>query len=157
MAKSRVTARSLVMVYGRVALGIGFLSAVADRFGLWGAPGARNVAWGDFPHFLDYTATLNPYLSSSLVPLLGWIVTVCEIVLGLALITGVKPRLTATVSGCLLLAFASGMTIGTGVKTALDASVFAASAAAFLLALERDAVMSQNSVATDATRHAARS
>lgn len=117
-----------------MALGVGFLSAVADRFGLWGAAGARNVAWGDFGHFLAYTAKVNPYLSASLVPALGWLVTACEIVLGVALIAGVRMRAAAVLSGLLLLAFAIGMTIGTGVKTALDASVFAASAGAFLLA-----------------------
>jgi uncharacterized membrane protein YphA (DoxX/SURF4 family) len=124
----------LLTVYGRVALGVAFLSAVADRFGCWGAPGARNVAWGDFRHFLAYTAKLNPYLSPSLVPALGWFVTIGEIVLGVALIAGVQVRWTALLSGFLLLAFAAGMTIGTGVKTAFDASVFSASAAAFLLA-----------------------
>jgi len=126
--------RPLVVVYGRLALGIGFLSAVADRFGLWGAPGARNVAWGDFTHFLAYTAKVNPYLTGSLVPPLGWFVTACEIALGILLIAGVQVRLVAILSGFLLLAFATGMTSGTGVKTALDASVFSASAAAFLLA-----------------------
>jgi hypothetical protein len=34
-------------VFLRVAVGISFLSAVADRFGLWGAYGQANVAWGD--------------------------------------------------------------------------------------------------------------
>ena len=76
------------MIYARIALGVAFLSAVADRFGWWGAPGARNVAWGDFRHFLAYTGKVNPYLSASLVPALGWFVTTCEIVLGVAL-TGV--------------------------------------------------------------------
>ena len=32
-------------VFLRIALGISFLSAVADRFGLWGAYGQPNVAW----------------------------------------------------------------------------------------------------------------
>jgi len=30
----------------RLALGISFLSAVADRFGLWGVYGQPNVSWG---------------------------------------------------------------------------------------------------------------
>jgi hypothetical protein len=30
----------------RVALGATFLTAVTDRFGVWGAPGAPQVAWG---------------------------------------------------------------------------------------------------------------
>jgi thiosulfate dehydrogenase (quinone) large subunit len=32
-------------VFLRIALAISFLSAVADRFGLWGAYGQPNVAW----------------------------------------------------------------------------------------------------------------
>ena len=35
-------------VFLRCALGLGFLSAVADRFGLWGAFGQPNVEWGNF-------------------------------------------------------------------------------------------------------------
>lgn len=46
-------------------------------------------------------------------------------------------RWTARLSGWLLLAFALGMTVGTGVKTAFDASVFAASGGAFMLATAR--------------------
>lgn len=37
----------LSSMFLRLALGISFLSAVADRFGYWGAIGQRNVAWGD--------------------------------------------------------------------------------------------------------------
>jgi thiosulfate dehydrogenase [quinone] large subunit len=128
--------RRAASIFARVTLGAGFLSAVADRFGLWGAAGARHVAWGDFAHFLEYTRTLNPWLAARWIPALGWLVTTTEIVLGIALIAGVARRLVATLSGALLLAFAIGMTIGTGVKTALDASVFAAAAGAFLLALD---------------------
>ena len=43
----------------RLALGVSFLSAVGDRFGPWGAFGQSNVAWGDFSHFIAYTAKLN--------------------------------------------------------------------------------------------------
>lgn len=128
--------KRIAIVYARVALGVGFLSAVADRFGLWGAPGSRNVAWGDFSHFLRYTATVNPLLPARVIPALGWFVTICEIALGVALIAGVGLYVVALASGLLLLAFATGMTMGTGVKTAFDASVFAASAGAFLLAAE---------------------
>jgi uncharacterized membrane protein YphA (DoxX/SURF4 family) len=130
----RDTLQRFTVVYARFALGAGFLSAVADRFGLWGPPGARHVAWGDFQHFLGYTATLNPSLPARVIPAVGVAATVCEIVLGIALIVGISTPLVAALSGCLLLAFAAGMTVGPGVKTALDASVFAASAAAFLLA-----------------------
>lgn len=141
-----------VVLYARLALGVGFLSAVADRFGLWGPSGGRNVAWGDFSHFLTYTAKVNPYLPSSLVPGLGWFVTISEIALGVLLIAGLAPRVVAALSGALLLAFATGMTIGTGVKTAFDASVFAASAGAFLLALESERGSSEAAARTATQR-----
>jgi uncharacterized membrane protein YphA (DoxX/SURF4 family) len=101
-------------IFARVALGAGFLSAVADRFGLWGGPGARHVAWGDFAHFLAYTQTVNPWLPARWIPALGWFVTIAEIVLGAALVAGVARRPVAATSGVLLLLFAVGMTVGTG-------------------------------------------
>ena len=117
----------------RLALGLGFLSAVADRFGWWGAPGTPGVAWGNFPKFLEYTAQLNPFVPASLVPALGYIATGAEIVLGLALIVGLRLRETSFASGLLLLAFAFGMIFGVGIKAPFDYSVFTAAAAAFLL------------------------
>jgi uncharacterized membrane protein YphA (DoxX/SURF4 family) len=121
-------------LYLRFALGLTFLTAVTDRFGLWGPPGATNVAWGDFEHFLAYAAVLNPYLPKSLIPPLGWVVTVAETVLGVALLIGYRTRPAALLSGLLLLAFALGMTIGVGIKSPLNYSVFSASAGAFVLA-----------------------
>jgi uncharacterized membrane protein YphA (DoxX/SURF4 family) len=125
--------RSVAFVFARVALGLGFLSAVADRFGLWGQPGATNVAWGNFDSFLQYTSKLNPYLPSALVPALGWAVTVAEIVVGLLLVAGLYVRQAAAAGFVLLCGFALGMAVGTGIKTAFDASVPAAAAAALLL------------------------
>jgi len=119
----------------RLALGVGFLSAVGDRFGVWGPSGARNVFWGNFASFTQYTAQLNPWAPSALVPVLAWSATAAELVFGVALIVGLFNREAALASGVLLLLFAWGMTIGTGVKTALDASVFAAAGAAFSLSL----------------------
>ena len=118
----------------RLALGVSFLSAVADRFGLWGPPGARNVAWGTLTHFTQYTAQLNPWAPSAFVPLLAWTSTAAELALGMALIAGFYTREAALASGVLLCLFAIGMTIGTGVKAPLDASVFSAAAGAFALA-----------------------
>lgn len=127
--------RRLTSLYLRLALGVAFLSAVADRFGLWGPPGSLNVAWGNFTPFTQYTAKVNPWSPSALVPLLAWAATVAETILGVALLGGVYTRLAALASGVLLSSFAIGMSIGTGVKSALDASVFSAAAGAFGLAL----------------------
>lgn len=127
--------RRLAPLYLRIALGVTFLSAVADRFGVWGPPGSHNVAWGDFTRFTAYTAKVNPWAPPTLVPMLAWTATAAEIVLGVALLVGFSTRAAALGSGVLLSLFAIGMSIGTGVKTALDASVFSAAAGAFGLAL----------------------
>lgn len=122
-------------IFLRVALGISFLSAVADRFGLWGGPGAPHVAWGDFSHFVAYTAKLNAYAPAAAIPALAWISTTAETILGTALILGIFTRISALFSGCLLLAFAVAMFVFSSPKAPLDASVFTASAGAFLLSL----------------------
>jgi len=125
-------------IFLRLALAAGFLAAVTDRFGFWGAVGTTNVAWGDFAHFLAYAATLNPELPASWIPAVGVVVTIAESILAAALLMGFRTRTSALLSGLMLLAFASGMTIGTGIKSALNASVFSASAGAFLLATMRE-------------------
>lgn len=127
----------LQTVFLRFGLAAGFLSAVADRFGIWGPHGGLNVAWGDMGNFLPYVAKLNPWLPSAAIPVVGWAVTIAEIVLGVLLLFGLQTRWAARLSGWLLLAFALGMTFGTGIKTAFDASVFAASGGAFMLATAR--------------------
>lgn len=131
-------ASSSVALFLRLALGVTFLSAVSDRFGIWGPAGSPNVAWGDLGRFATYAATLNPWAPASVVPAIVWFVTVAETCLGVALIAGVFTRQSALASGVLLFLFALGMTAGTGVKSALNASVFSASAAAFALAALRD-------------------
>jgi uncharacterized membrane protein YphA (DoxX/SURF4 family) len=129
--------QDLQTAFLRAGLAAGFFSAVADRFGIWGHYGQPNVAWGDMAHFLQYAAKLNPWFAGAIVPLVGWTATIAEIVLGVLLLIGLQTRWAARLSGWLLLAFALGMAAGSGVKTALDASVFAASGGAFLLATAR--------------------
>lgn len=118
----------------RLALGISFLSAVADRFGLWGAYGKPHVAWGNFSHFAAYTGTLLWFLPQILNPLVAWTATAAEIVFGFALTLGLFTRVVAFLSGVLLLTFALAMTFSLGIKAPLDFSVFTASAGGFLLA-----------------------
>lgn len=135
MTRSIHRLASYAPVYLRLALGVTFLTAVGDRFGLLGPPGTPNVAWGNFENFLAYAAILNPYLPASWIPLVGWTATIAEVVLGLALIVGFRTRVAALSSGVLLLLFAFGMTVGLGIAAPLSYSVFTASAGAFLLAV----------------------
>jgi thiosulfate dehydrogenase [quinone] large subunit len=132
-----------------LALAGAFLAAVTDPFGVRGRPGTINVAWGDFSHFLAYAAKLNPELPASWIFAVGWIVTFAETIFGTSLLLGFRTRTFALFSGLLLLAFAFGMTIGTGIKSALNASVFSASAGAFLLTTRRDYPWSLNALGSE--------
>jgi uncharacterized membrane protein YphA (DoxX/SURF4 family) len=132
--QSTETWTEIARLFARLALGASFLSAVADRFGLWGPYGAKNVAWGDFAHFVEYTRSVTALLPSSLTQSLAWASTICETLFGVLLIVGFKIRVTSVLSGFLLLSFAIGMVTGLGLKTPFDYSVFSAAGAAFLLA-----------------------
>ena len=137
-ASAGVTTRArierLAVLYARVALGAAFLSGIASRFGLWG-PG---VGYGSFENFVRYTAEVNAFMPASAIPFLAWAATVAELVLGVALVLGLRPRWTALGSALLLALFGTAMAISQGIKSPLDYSVFSASAAALLLALRAE-------------------
>lgn len=127
-------AKNACTLFLRLALAASFLSAVADRFGLWGPAGKSSVAWGNFANFEAYTTLLNGFLPHNWIPTLAWVDTALEVLFGILLFLGLATRLTALASGILLLLFALAMTFSTGVESALSYSVFTASAGAFLLA-----------------------
>jgi putative oxidoreductase len=128
----RFTWEKMAILYARTALGIGFLSGIADRFGLWSG---RNVGYGNFDGFMQYTAKVNSFMPASTIPFLAWAATVAELVLGILLLIGLWPRWTALGSAFLLVLFGVAMAISFGLKSPLDYSVFSASAGAILLAL----------------------
>jgi putative oxidoreductase len=117
----------------RLAFGITLLSAVGDRFGLWGPHGAPHVAWGDWAHFVQYCGVLNSYTPVVLIPVLAWISTALDR-FGIAFLIGFQLEYVAYGSAILFGLFAFGMTWGTGIKSPLDASVFTDAAGALLLA-----------------------
>ena len=118
----------------RIGLGLGFLSAVADRFGLWGAFGQPNVEWGGFSRFLEYTHILNWFWPAGMIPALGIIATVAETLFGLLVLVGWRTRVAARLSGLLLIVFATAMTTSLGVKSVLNFAVLTGIGGAFLLA-----------------------
>ena len=69
------------MLYLRLALGVSFLSGIADRFGLYRG---RNVGYGDFAGFMKYTAQVNSFMPASTIPFLAWAATLAELAFGLA-------------------------------------------------------------------------
>jgi putative oxidoreductase len=119
-------------LYARATLGIGFLSGIGDRFGLWRG---RNVGYGNFDGVVAYTAKVNSCMPASSVLFLAWSATIAELVLGIFLLIGLWLRWTALASAVLLILFGTAMAISFGLKSPLDYSVFSASATAILLAL----------------------
>ncbi len=123
----------IAMWFGRVALAATLLSAVADRFGLWGPHGAPHVAWGDWEHFVAYTGVLNSYSPHGFVVVLAWVSTALEIVLAVGLLVGLYLEYVAYAAAVLFGLFALAMTVNLGVKAPLDYSVFGDVVGAWLL------------------------
>lgn len=84
--------RPLAQAFLRLALGVGFISPVLDRFGLWGPPGYPNVGWGNWEHFSNYAHNLMFFLPSGAAEFLAISATLAEVVLALLLIVGFKTR-----------------------------------------------------------------
>jgi thiosulfate dehydrogenase (quinone) large subunit len=138
-----------VKLFLRFAIAAGFLSAVADRFGMWRA---EVSVWGNWNNFLDYTRVINPWLPDSLIPAIGIIATAAEILFAIFLLVGFKTEFTAKLSGLLLLLFGLSMTFSTGIKGAFDYSVFSACAAAFALSLMKDKYFELDSLLSKSKR-----
>lgn len=127
--------KKLIKLFLRLAISTAFLSAVADRFGLW----KKDISvWGNWNNFLDYTQLINPWIPNSMISMTGMIATLAEIIFALFLIIGFRTELFAKLSGFLLLIFALSITFSTGIKGAFDFSVFSASAGAFALSLIKE-------------------
>lgn len=119
------------ILYARLALGAAFLSAVSSRFGLWD----MRVDLKHFANFVQYTAEVNSFLPRSVIPFLAWAATVAETSCGILLMVGWRLRWVAIASAILLAMFGTAMAISLGLKSPMDYSVFSASGAAVLLAL----------------------
>ncbi len=104
-------------VAGRVVavlLALAFAGAVADRFGLWGGPGASGVSWGSWSAFVEYTQVLlhGVPLPVAVVAAVG--ATAAESVLAGALLAGWQPRWTGKAAAGLLTCYlvAMGLSVG---------------------------------------------
>jgi len=118
----------------RLALGLSFLFAVADRLGILGPPGTPGVSWGSFSKFLAYNAQVNSFAPAAIRDFLGVAGTFFETIFGLGLVLGVATRLTAIGSGSLLFLYGIAMAISFGIESRFNYSVFSAMAGALLLA-----------------------
>ena len=131
MRASRVVTFALWV--GRIALAVTLLSAVADRFGLWGPYGSPRASWGDWAHFVAYCGVVNSFAPKAVIPALAWIATVLETVFGVGLLIGYKLEYVAYGSAVLFALFALAMTWSGGIKDPLNYSVFADAGGALLL------------------------
>ncbi|NML22570.1 DoxX family protein [Pseudoflavitalea sp. G-6-1-2] len=126
-------ASGIPQLFLRIALGVGFLFPVMDRLGLFGEPGAPNVAWGDWDHFTIYTNSILPFLSRPLASIMGGIATAAEAVFGICLILGFKTKSMAMGSALLTLTFGICMMIFLGIYAPFQYPVFVFTGAALVL------------------------
>ena len=117
----------------RIALGVGFITPVLDRLGFLGSFGGRNIEWGNWDNFINYTGTLMPFLAKPVVNVMGILATIAETVIGISLIIGFKTRLAAIGSFLLTLIFASMMSIFLGLKLPINFATFTVCTASLLL------------------------
>lgn len=132
--------RMAATLLARFGLAAGYLSSIADRFGVWGRAGTRGVIWGDFQRFVAHieTMTLTPPGSA---PFLAWLTTVLEAGFALSLLVGLRTRTMGFGSGCLLLAFAVMMIFSpAGIHAVFATSVLSAAGASMLLATTGDEI-----------------
>ena len=120
------------ILYTRIAVGAAFLSAVASRLGLWD----RSLDLKHFANFIEYTAAVNSFLPRAVIPSVAVLATVSETLFGVLLIAGLWPRWVSLGSAALLAMFGTAMAISFGLKSPMDYSVFSASGASVLLALD---------------------
>lgn len=104
-------------VTGRVVaalLAVAFAGAVADRFGLFGPPGAAGVSWGGWSEFVDYTRTLLHGLPRPVAVAAAAGATAAELALAAALLTGWQHRWAGKAAAGLLTVYlvAMGTSVG---------------------------------------------
>ena len=95
----------------RLLIAIGFLENVVDRLGFLGPPGAPGVSWGDFQHFISYTAQVNAFAPAVMIPALAVLATIAESTCGIMMLLGFRIQLAAVASAMLLFVFATAMVL----------------------------------------------
>lgn len=116
----------------RVLIGLAFFENVIDRLGFLGPPGAPGVSWGDFQHFIAYTATVNAFAPAAIVPTLAVVATIFEGTFGVTMLLGLGVRLVCIGSALLLFSFATAMVLS-GISQ-LPYAVYLMSISAWFLA-----------------------
>jgi putative oxidoreductase len=118
----------------RIAIGVNFGLAVLDRAGLFGPYGSPGVSWGDWPHFVAYTAQVNSFLPATWAPMLAVAATIYEIVLAITLVLGIRTDIFIIAAAILLFMYGVAMTISMGFASQLPYAVIVLFAGAWVLA-----------------------
>ncbi|CCW28984.1 DoxX family protein [Xenorhabdus nematophila] len=139
------TISKAMLYFAKFSLATAFLSAVADRFGLWGNMGDLGISWGTMENFYVHVAKLCPWAPNFLVPILGWLVNIVELLLGIALLCGIKPKFTALSTTILLFVFAASMAAFQSVKLMLNFSVLTCAACAIFVYFSSDCKFEEKS------------
>jgi putative oxidoreductase len=121
----------------RILMAIEFLLAIADRFGLLGAPGTSMVSWGTFAHFVDYTRSITTFLPGRFAGPLAVAATVIEIGLAAMLLVGARLKIVALSSATLLGIYGISMTATLPIAEQFHYNVFALAAAMLVVAGSR--------------------
>jgi uncharacterized membrane protein YphA (DoxX/SURF4 family) len=118
----------------RVALGLGLLLSVADRFGLLGGPGAAGVSWGTWSSFVEYTREVNAFLPAGVAPTLAMLATAAELAGGVALLLGVVIRRATLGVALLFTIYGIAMSLSLGAGSPFPYVVWPLAAASLALA-----------------------
>jgi len=133
-----------VATIARLLIGVAFFENVIDRLGFLGPPGAPGVSWGDFQHFIAYTAQVNAFAPASIVPALAVLATIAEGTFGVTMLLGVRVRFASVGSALLLFTFATAMVLS-GLSQ-LQYGVYLMSIAAWALATVDASALSVDSI-----------
>ncbi len=83
----KISELKIIEWFLRLSLSAGFLSAVADRFGLWSK---ELSAWGTWGSFIAYTQKINPLIPQSVIPFLAGTATFLELIFAVGLLSNFK-------------------------------------------------------------------
>ena len=121
--------------FAKVSLAISYLSAVFDRFGFWGHLGETGVSWGSMTNFFKHVSTLCPWAPESMIPVIGWVITVLEAIIAFCYIINLKNKIINTANIFILILFILSMSLFQSVKMMINFSVMVCCASALLIYL----------------------
>ena len=128
ITKGRV--RRVAAIAG-IIVGGAFLLALLHRF-------------DNFPRFIAYTGVVNSFMPRAIIPALAVTATICECVLCIAMLLGIRLRWAAAGSAILLFMFAAAMTISG--QSQFEWAVFVLAAGAWALANVDASLLSVDSI-----------